>query len=140
MAAAVQHKANDLAFCAICAIQRIQSMEHARENANLNFLEQNARGHVSQTYHTITIMKFVTPCALQEVNATRATAMGHVRTDFANVIRTGTITVGTNAYKHVRVRQYATVMEHANYTVIHPAVYVNEAGMVKTVTSHVPEC
>jgi len=73
-------------------------------------------------------MKFVTPCALQEVNATRATAMGHARTDFANVIRTGLTMEEINVSKRVPATQFVLVTEPVSSMEIRLDVCANEDG------------
>jgi hypothetical protein len=135
-----QHGARDLGFCVIYAIPMIQLTEPVKHNANRSFLVPNAREHVTPNYHTITMTKCVTLCALRVVSATHVVAMEHVKMDFVNVIQTGSTMVEKNVFKRVRELRYVVDMVHANFMVIHPVVYVNEGGMVKTVTCHARGC
>ena len=63
----------------------------------------------------ITTTKYVTLCALLEVNVMHVVDMGHVKMDFANAIQTGSIMVEKNAYKHAREHRYAMDMVHASF-------------------------
>jgi hypothetical protein len=140
MAVDAQHGARDLGFCVIYVIPMIQLTEPVKHNANQSFLVPNVREHVTPNYHTITMTKCVTLCALRVVNATHVVAMEHVKMDFVSVIQTGSTMVEKNVYKRVRERRCVVVMEHVNFMAIHPVVYVNVGGTVKTVIYHVRGC
>ena len=108
--------------------------------ANQSFLVPDVSEYVMRILHTITTTAFVIQC-VHRVGPV-APVMGTELAMMGSVIVTpigSTMDVG-NVSKLAPVRLFVQVMAHANYTAIHPGVYVKMVGMDPNVISHVPEC
>ena len=90
--------------------------------------------------HTIITTVFVTLCVRLAELVAPVMVTELAKTDFVNATKTGlTMDVG-NVSKLAPVRLFVQVMAHANYTAIHPGVYVKMVGMDPNVIFHAPVC